>query len=355
MTANANPATWLAGYIPDLPTPFDQDGAVDLAAFARLCERQIKAGVPAILVCETAGEASTLTPAEQDSIIRAAVEVAGGRVRVIAGAGSNSTSQAELTQRAEAAGADAVLSVMPYYNKPMQAGIHAHFRAIAVSTGLPIILHDTPSRTIRELSDDTLARLAESGQFIGLRDGTGDMARLPRLRPRLPTKFRLLSGDDATALAFVASGGDGCISMISNVAPDLCRVIFSSCREGRLQTARYLHNRLAPLTAALAKESPAALKYALCLLGFMSPATRLPIVGLADAAKDAVANAIAEIADEDLACRSKTATSLVFARIRPRRRSGIISHEFGRSRDGVVRQDAACLATGYPAVRRDAR
>jgi len=282
MTANANPATWLAGYIPDLPTPFDEKGAVDLAAFAKLCERQIEADVPAILVCETAGEASTLTPAEQDSIIRAAVEVARGRVRIIAGAGSNSTSQAiELTQRAEAAGADAVLSVVPYYNRPMQAGIQAHFRAIAISTALPIILHDIPSRTIRELSDDTLARLAESGQFIGLRDGTGDIARLPR---------------------FVANGGDGCISMISNVAPDLCRVIFSSCRQGRLQTARYLQNRLAPLTAALTKESPAALKYALYLLGFISPATRLPIVELADPAKAEVASAIAEIGDEDLAC-----------------------------------------------------
>jgi 4-hydroxy-tetrahydrodipicolinate synthase len=303
MTANANPATWLAGYIPDLPTPFDEKGAVDLAAFAKLCERQIEADVRAILVCETAGEASTLTPAEQDSIIRAAVEVARGRVRIIAGAGSNSTSQAiELTQRAEAAGADAVLSVVPYYNRPMQAGIQAHFRAIAISTALPIILHDIPSRTIRELSDDTLARLAESGQFIGLRDGTGDIARLPRLRPRLPTGFQLLSGDDATALAFVANGGDGCISMISNVAPDLCRVIFSSCRQGRLQTARYLQNRLAPLTAALTKESPAALKYALYLLGFISPATRLPIVELADPAKAEVASAIAEIGDEDLAC-----------------------------------------------------
>ena len=135
------------------------------------------------MVGETAGEASTLTPAEHDRIVRAAVEIARGRVRVIAGAGSNSTSQAiELTRRAEAAGADAVLSVVPYYNKPMQAGIHAHFRAIAVSTSLPIILHDVPSRTIRELSDDTLARLAKSGQFIGLRDGTGDITRPLRLR-----------------------------------------------------------------------------------------------------------------------------------------------------------------------------
>ena len=303
MTSLANPATWLAGYIPDLPTPFDESGAIDLAAFARLCERQIKAGVSAIVAGETTGEASTLTPAEHETIVRAAVEIARGRVRVIAGAGSNSTSHAiELTRRAEAAGADAVLSVVPYYNKPMQSGIHAHFQAIAGSTTLPIILHDIPARTIRELSDDTLARLAESKQFIGLQDGTGDITRPMRLRSLLPHGFRLMSGDDATALAFIANGGDGCISTISNVAPDLCRAIFSSCRQGRLQTARYLQNRLAPLTAALSRESPAALKYALCLLGFMSPTTRLPIVELADAAKAEVARAIAGIGDEDLAC-----------------------------------------------------
>src|SRR6202048_4894589 len=141
MTAIADPPSWLSGYIPDLPTPFDETGAVDLAAFAKLCERQIDAGVTAIVVGETAGEASTLTPVEQDKLIRAAVEVAHRRVRVIAGAGSNSTNQAiELTRRAELAGADAVLSVVPYYNKPMQAGICAHFRAIAGSTALPIIM-----------------------------------------------------------------------------------------------------------------------------------------------------------------------------------------------------------------------
>jgi 4-hydroxy-tetrahydrodipicolinate synthase len=307
MTQLAKPASWLAGTIPDLPTPFDDNDRIDLSAFTRLCERQIAADVPAIVVCETAGEASTLTPAEQETIIRTAVEVARGRTRVIAGAGSNSTSQAiELTQRAELAGADAVLSVVPYYNKPMQAGIAAHFRAIAEQTALPIILHDIPSRTIRELADDTLARLAESRQFIGLRDATGDMTRPMRLRPLLPSGFRLLSGDDATALAFMTNGGDGCVSMISNVAPDLCRVIFSSCRQGRLQSARYLQSRLAPLTALLAKEGPAALKYALCLLGLMSPNTRLPIVELDDLAKREVASAIAAIGNEDIACSSQS-------------------------------------------------
>jgi 4-hydroxy-tetrahydrodipicolinate synthase len=246
---------------------------------------------------------------EQGRIIRVAVEAARGRVRVIAGAGSNSTSQAiELTQRAEAEGANAVLSVVPYYNKPMQAGIQAHFRAIAISTALPIILHDVPSRTMREISDDTLLRLADSRHFIGLTDGSGDIARSFRLQSRLPAGFRLLSGDDATALPFIANGGDGCISSVSNVAPELCQAIYLNCRQGRPQTARYLQSRLAALTAAVTRESPAALKYALCLLGFMSPATRLPIVELTDAAKAEVAGAIAELGDDDLARSREAAT-----------------------------------------------
>src|SRR5262249_31994856 len=153
----------------------------------------------AIVVCETAGEASTLSSAEQGRLIRAAVEVARGRARIIAGAGSNATQHAiDLTRCADAAGADAVLSVIPYYNRPMQAGIEAHFRAIADATELPIILHDVPGRTNRELADATLARLAQSGQFIGLKDGTGDVTRVARLRHLLPGGFHLLSGDDAS-------------------------------------------------------------------------------------------------------------------------------------------------------------
>jgi 4-hydroxy-tetrahydrodipicolinate synthase len=301
--SRAHPATWLAGYIPDLPTPFDARDEIDLAAFAKLCERQIEAGVSAIVVGETAGEAATLTPAEHDTLVRAAVGIARRRVSVIAGAGSNSTSQAiEWTGHAEAAGADAVLSVVPYYNKPMQSGIHAHFCAIAASTALPIILHDIPSRTVRGLSDETIAQLAESKQFIGLRDATGDVTRPLRLRSRLPSGFRLLSGDDATALAFIASGGDGCVSLTSNVAPELCQAMFSSCRQGQLSHAGYLQGRLAPVTAALADESPAALKYALSLLGLMAPDTRLPIVALAGPAKAALARAIAEIDSESPAC-----------------------------------------------------
>jgi 4-hydroxy-tetrahydrodipicolinate synthase len=297
-----HPASWLAGYIPDLPTPFDARGGVDLDAFRRLCGRQIEAGVTALVVGETAGEASTLTPDEQSRIIRTAAEAASGRARIIAGAGSNATSQAiELTRRAEEAGADAVLSVVPYYNKPMQAGIEAHFRAIAEATALPIILHDIPGRTIRALADDTLARLAQSSRFIGLLDSSGDVTRPPRLHALLPAGFRLLSGDDSTALPFIASGGEGCVSAIANVAPNLCRTIYACCRHENWQSARALHGRLAPLASALAKESPAAVKAALHTLGLIRPGVRLPLVELDATAAREVARLIAAIGERDFA------------------------------------------------------
>jgi 4-hydroxy-tetrahydrodipicolinate synthase len=302
MTVSASAGGWLSGYIPDIPTPFDTEGAVDLQALAGLCQRQIEAGVSALVVCETSGEASTLTSIEREAIIHTAVEVAHGHVRIIAGAGSNATGRAvELTKQANAAGADAILSVVPYYNKPTQAGICAHFRAIADSTALPIVLHDIPSRTMRELADGSLVRLTQSPQFVGLRDATGDLARVACLKRRLPNEFRLLSGDDATAFAFVASGGDGCVSTISNVVPEHCRAIFTSCRRGRLKQSRRLHDQLSPLAAALSRDNPAALKYALSMLGLMRPDTRLPIVELDDEAKAAIARSLASLAEDDRA------------------------------------------------------
>ena len=295
------PSAWFTGFIPDLPTPFDAADAIDLKAFAALCERQVAAGVPALVVCETAGEAPTLSPAEQELVIRTALDVVRGRARIIAGAMSNSTSHAvALARRAEAAGADAIMSVVPAYNKPMQDGMLAHFRSVAGSIGLPVILHDIPSRTLRPLADETLLRLVESRQFVGLRDGSCDITRPMRLSRLLPAGFRLLSGDDATTFGTIASGGDGAISEVANIAPDLCRTIFSQVRQGRLQSARYLHKRLIPLIACLSRESPAALKYALSTLGLMSPATRLPIVPLDAGAQAEVARAFAAIADEEL-------------------------------------------------------
>lgn len=272
----------LAGYAPALPTPFASDNSIDTSAFAQLCERQIDMGATALVVCGTTGEAPTLRPAEHHVLVRVAVDVARGRVPVIAGAGCNATAHAiELTKDAEAGGADAILSVVPYYNKPTQAGLYAHFHAIAQSTGLPIILYDVPSRTICGLADDTVTRLAEVPNIIGLKDATGDIARPARLRARLGAAFRLLSGDDATALAFVAQGGDGCISVTSNVAPGLCRSMFLACRQGQLVRAHRLAVQVVQLTEALFLETnPVPIKYALSVLGLMSPKVRLPLVEL---------------------------------------------------------------------------
>ena len=298
----AYPANWLTGCIADLPTLFSADGAVDLIAFANLCERQIAAGASAIVVSETAGEASTLSPREQELVIRTAVEVAHRRIRVIAGVTSNATSKAiALARQAKAAGAHAVLLVVPYYNKPMQSGIEEHFLAIADATDLPIILHDVPARTNRALADTTLVRLAQCRRFVGLRDATGDVARVARLRPHLPGGFRLLSGDDATALGFVASGGDGCISMIANVAPGLCRGILACCRQENWQAARALHKRLAPLEALLSREGVPALKTALSGLGLMQSDLRLPLVEPEAAVAREIAREVAAIAEQDLA------------------------------------------------------
>jgi 4-hydroxy-tetrahydrodipicolinate synthase len=270
----------LSGYAPALPTPFDQDGNVDDAAFERLCDLQVREGATALVVCGTTGEAPTLISAEHGALVRMAVGVAQGRVPVIAGAGSNATSHAiELARDAQAAGADAVLSVVPYYNKPMQAGMYAHFRAIADAIGLPIILYDVPSRTACALADDTVARLAECPKFIGRKDATGDVTRPLRLRSRLGPEFRLLSGDDATASAFIGQGGNGCISVTSNVAPGLCRAMYLASRQGQSCRAQHLAEVVARLTGALFCESnPVPVKYALSALKMMSPAVRLPLV-----------------------------------------------------------------------------
>jgi 4-hydroxy-tetrahydrodipicolinate synthase len=289
----------LSGYVPALPTPFGADGKIDGAAFERFCDRQIREGATALVICGTTGEAPTLSPAEHDILIRIAVGVARGRIPVIAGAGSNSTAHAiELTRDAEAAGANAILSIVPYYNKPTQGGLCAHFGAIAQSTGLPIILYDVPSRTACSLADDTVVRLAERSQFIGLKDATGDVARPARLRPRVGPSFRLLSGDDATALAFLVEGGNGCISVTSNVVPGLCRSMFLACKQGQLARAQRLAVPVAKLTSVLFREtSPAPLKYALSLLGLMSPKVRLPMVELTDQSKAEVAAVMAQVCE----------------------------------------------------------
>ena len=281
----------LSGYAPALPTPFGDDGNIDVAAFEQFCDRQLRAGATALVVCGTTGEAPTLSPAEHETLIEIAVAIARGRVPVIAGAGSNSTAHAiELTQDAEAAGAATILSAVPHYNKPTQIGLHGHFSAIANATGLPIILYDVPSRTVCGLADETIARLAEMPGIIGLKDATGDVTRPTRLRSLLGPDFRLLTGDDTTALAFISQGGNGCISVTSNVAPGLCRNMFLACRQRQIASAQRWVIPVAKLTAALFRESsPSPLKYALSLLGLMSPMVRLPLVELTDQSKAEVA------------------------------------------------------------------
>jgi 4-hydroxy-tetrahydrodipicolinate synthase len=289
----------LSGYAPALPTPFDDNGEVDGEAFERLCDLQIACGATALVVCGTTGEASTLTPTEQGELIRIAVAVSRGRVPVIAGAGSNATDRAVASAKdAEAFGADAVLSVVPYYNKPTQGGLYAHFREIAASTGLPVILCDVPSRTACGLADATIARLAELPRLIGLKDASGDVTRPSRLRTLVGPDFRLLSGDDALGLAFLAQGGDGCISVTSNVVPGLCRNMFLAWRQGPAARAQRLALPIGRLTAALFCETnPVALKYALSLFGLMSPRVRLPLVELSDQYKPGIAATLAELCD----------------------------------------------------------
>ncbi len=274
----------LSGYAPALPTPFDDDDRVDGEGFERICDLQIRNGATALVVCGTTGEAPNLIDTERGELIRIAVGVAGGRVPIIAGAGSNATKHAiELTKGAEANGADAILSVVPYYNRPTQAGLYGHFCEIAASTALPVILYDVPSRTACGLADETVGRLAEVPQIIGLKDATGDVARPARLRPVVGADFRLFSGDDFTALAFLAQGGDGCISVTSNAAPALCRNAFLALRQGECARAQRLWLALAPLTAALFREpNPVPLKYALSCFGLISQRVRLPLTVLSD-------------------------------------------------------------------------
>jgi 4-hydroxy-tetrahydrodipicolinate synthase len=290
----------LTGFAPALPTPFDGDDAIDRNAFERLCERQVAEGATALVVGETTGEGPTLSPGERHELVHIAAEVARKRVPVIAGAGSNSTEHAiELTRGAEQAGADAVLSVAPYYNKPTQAGMYAHFDAIAQSSGLPIILHDVPSRTGRGIADDTVVRLAQKhSRIIGLDDATGDITRPVRLRSELGKDFRLLCGDDAAALSFLAHGGHGCISVVSNVAPGLCRSMYLAFRRGEVGEAQGLADTMAVLNAALAREPEAAtVKFALSLLKLTSPRVRLPMVEPGAESKSAIRETVAHLCE----------------------------------------------------------
>lgn len=303
MTVTSNPVANLVGYAPALPTPFHPDGALDIAGFERLCALQVSKGATALVVCGTTGEAPTLDEHEYRELVHVAARVAHGNIPVIAGAGSNATRLAiALARAAEAVGADGILSVVPYYNKPTQAGLIAHFTALTDGTGLPIILYDVPSRTGASLADTTIALLAERSRIVGLKDATGDVERVARLATLVGPAFRLLSGDDATAPAFLAQGGHGCISVTSNVAPGLCRLMFlAQCRGDGVKAEEYARC-LAELTSALFLETnPGPLKSMLSLLGLMSDTLRLPLVAPNDVVQAKVAAALAAISADHAA------------------------------------------------------
>lgn len=269
----------LKGSMTALVTPF-RNGAVDDAAYQRLVDRQVKAGTTAVIPAGTTGESATITHDEHRRVISLAVEAAAGRAAVIAGAGSNSTAEAiELARFAEKAGADALLTVTGYYNKPTQAGLIAHFTALHDATKLPIILYNVPGRTVANLSVETIGALSKLPRIVGVKDATGDLARVALQRLASGPDFIQLSGEDMTAVGFNAMGGVGCISVTSNVAPDLCAAMQAATLAGDYPKAVSLQDRLAPLHDVLfAETSPGPVKYAMSLMGLCSDEMRLPLV-----------------------------------------------------------------------------
>ncbi|MEX0644890.1 MAG: 4-hydroxy-tetrahydrodipicolinate synthase [Parvularculaceae bacterium] len=269
----------LHGSITALVTPFKGE-AVDDKTFQRLVNRQIDAGAHGLVPVGTTGESATLSHAEHRRVVELAIEAAAGRVPVIAGAGSNSTAEAiELAKFAERAGADAILAVTGYYNKPSQAGLVAHFTALHDATGLPIVIYNVPGRTVANLSVETIATLSKLPRIIGVKDATGDLARVALQRLASGKDFIQISGEDMTAVGFNAMGGRGCISVTANVAPELCSKMQKASLDGDYASALALQDALAPLHEILFKDtSPGPVKFAMSLMGLCAGELRLPLV-----------------------------------------------------------------------------
>lgn len=282
------------GVITALITPL-LDGNVDDAAFEALLERQIAAGVHGIVPMGTTGESATLSIEEHKHVVELGVRLARGRVRVIAGAGASATGKAvDLVRHAQSVGADGALVVTPYYNRPSQEGLAAHFEAIADAVELPMLLYNVPARTGVDLANETVARLAAHLNIVGIKDATGDMARPSWMRAHIGEDFDLISGDDASFLGYMAHGGHGVISVASNVAPEAMVALYDAVRAGDLATARSWQNRLIDLDEALFLDSsPSPAKYALARLGLCTEEVRLPLVPTSDAVKPAIDAALA--------------------------------------------------------------
>ena len=267
------------GSIVALITPF-REGKVDAVAFKDFVDWQIKQGTHGVVPVGTTGESPTLSHEEHRLVVSLTVEVAKGRVPVIAGTGSNSTEEAiALTRHAKEAGADAALVVTPYYNKPSQEGLYQHYKAIHDAVDLPIIIYNIPARSVIDMSVATMARLAKLPNIVGVKDATADLARPLRTRVEIGPDFCQLSGEDATVTAFLAQGGVGCISVTANVAPALCSQLHEAWQRGDLVEMARIRDILLPLHQAMFVEtSPAPVKYAASLLGKSTPDVRLPLV-----------------------------------------------------------------------------
>lgn len=289
------PAPLFKGVITALITPF-RDGTVDVPAFEALVERQIAAGVHGLVPVGTTGEGATLTVEERQMVVESCVRVAAGRVRVIAGCGSPSTAQAiEAARHAKTVGADGALVVTPYYNRPSQAGLTAHFAAIAAAVELPVLLYNVPGRTGVDMANETVAQAAAHPNVVGIKDATGDMGRLSWMRTRIDGGFALISGDDPSFPAYLAQGGHGVISVTSNVAPEAMVALYEAAQAGDWEGARIWQDRLIALHKALFLDaSPAPAKYALSRLGQCADEVRLPLLACAEAVRPAIDAAMLE-------------------------------------------------------------
>jgi 4-hydroxy-tetrahydrodipicolinate synthase len=274
----------LNGSLVAIATPMQADGALDLPALRKLIDLHIANGTSGIVIVGTTGESPTVSFDEHCLLIKTAVDHAGGRIPVVAGTGANSTSEAiELTQYARKIGAHCGLSVVPYYNKPSQEGLYQHFRAIAEKVDLPLLVYNVPGRTVADIGNDTLRRLAQIPGIVGVKDATSDLVRHVDLQRRLPKdkSFTLLSGNDDTALAYILLGGNGVISVTANVAPRAMADMCAAAAAGRIAEAREINARLLPLhTKLFVEANPIPVKWALAAMGHMGPALRLPLTAL---------------------------------------------------------------------------
>jgi len=286
----------ILGSLPALITPFS-DGLVDETAFRRLVSWQISEGSHGLVPVGTTGESATLSHAEHRRVVEICIDETKGRVPVVAGAGSNSTAEAiALTKHAKEAGADAVLSVAPYYNRPTQEGLYRHFATIADAVDIPIVVYNIPARSAVEISVETMARLSRVANIIGIKDATANLARPSRERLVCAAGLRYLSGEDATALGYMAHGGHGCISVTANVAPRLCAAFQEACMAGNYARALEIQDALMPLHDAMFCEaSPAPVKFAASLIGMCSDEVRLPLVSASEAARVKVRETMASV------------------------------------------------------------